>query len=81
MASPAKTPPNAAIDPAGQAKVKVYVRVRPFMDRELQLGDCLPTCRVSSDGTRLTVLDPNRHWQPRETFTFEHCFGPCPKRS
>jgi hypothetical protein len=78
MASPATTPPNAAIDRAGQANVKVYVRVRKFTDRELQLGDCRPTCRISSDGTQLTVLDPNRHWQPRETCTFERCFWSVP---
>ncbi|ESL06827.1 kinesin [Trypanosoma rangeli SC58] len=56
--------------------MKVYVRVRPFSERELSLS--MPhhsTVRIDIDNPCfITLLDPQKDFRPRETFSFTRCF-------
>ncbi|RNF24448.1 putative kinesin [Trypanosoma conorhini] len=71
-------PQRSALE-AAQAQgnaMKVYVRVRPFSERELSLN--LPqhsTVRIDVDNPCfITLLDPQKDFRPRETFSFTRCF-------
>ncbi|ORC92466.1 kinesin, partial [Trypanosoma theileri] len=72
------TPRRGAMDIAQQQgnAMKVYVRVRPFSERELSLN--MPqhsTVRVDAENPCfITLLDPNKEFRPRETFSFTKCF-------
>ncbi|KAH9589320.1 Kinesin motor domain [Trypanosoma melophagium] len=72
------TPRRSAIDiaQAQGSAMKVYVRVRPFSERELSLN--MPqhsTVRIDVDNPCLiTILDPHKEFRPRETFSFTKCF-------
>ncbi|EKG02936.1 kinesin, putative [Trypanosoma cruzi] len=56
--------------------MRVYVRVRPFSERELSLS--MPhhsTVRIDVENPCLiTLLDPQKDFRPRETFSFTRCF-------
>ncbi|RNF06822.1 putative kinesin [Trypanosoma rangeli] len=72
------TAQRSALD-AAQAQgnaMKVYVRVRPFSERELSLS--MPhhsTVRIDVDNPCfITLLDPQKDFRPRETFSFTRCF-------
>ncbi|KEG12328.1 kinesin [Trypanosoma grayi] len=71
------TPRRSGIEMAqnqGNA-MKVYVRVRPFSERELSLS--MPhhsTVRIDVENPCLiTLLDPQKDFRPRETFSFTRC--------
>ncbi|KAF8282092.1 putative kinesin [Trypanosoma cruzi] len=55
---------------------RVYVRIRPFSERELQESGGHPptTVKLAPDGGQITILDPSNNYEPRLTYAFEHCF-------
>jgi hypothetical protein len=57
--------------------VKVFVRVRPFNEREKAQGAQLmaPIVKVdAAEPSHITLLDPKHDMRPKETYTFDHCF-------
>lgn len=58
------------------SSVKVFVRVRPFNDREKAQGALLaPILKVdAAEPSQVTLLDPKHDFRPKETYTFDHCF-------
>ena len=55
--------------------VKVYVRVRPFIDREVSLGETDPIV-VPYDETsqNIKILDPSTGFKPRDVCSFDDCW-------
>jgi hypothetical protein len=50
--------------------VKVAVRVRPYNERELKMGN--PTCCVKMNETQTILIDP--HTEQDRPFTFDYSF-------
>ncbi|RNF06821.1 putative kinesin [Trypanosoma rangeli] len=55
---------------------RVYVRIRPFNQRELQESREPPTSTVTVAPQKniVTVLDPSSNYRPQLTYAFERCF-------
>ncbi|CUF74925.1 kinesin, putative [Bodo saltans] len=57
--------------------VKVFVRVRPFNEREKAQSAqmMVPIVKVdAAEPSHITLLDPKHDMRPKETYTFDHCF-------
>ena len=61
--------------------VKVYVRVRPFIDREISLGETEPIVTPYNDSEQsIKVLDPNSGYKPRDVCSFDAAWFSIPEQ-
>eukprot|EP00760_Papus_ankaliazontas_P036253 PhM_4_TR8273/c2_g1_i1/m.53438/K17914/KIF13; kinesin family member 13 len=72
-----KTPTSGAGGDGGDseeasAAVRVYVRVRPFNDRERTHGAIHPIMKMSAN--TVTLLDPSKDFRPSNVYSFDSCF-------
>ena len=72
---------DKAEEEGSPSAVQVYVRVRPFIDREKALGEKDPIVTPYKDSTQaVQLLDPHSYYKPRSVTSFDECWFSMPEQ-